>query len=615
MLLTPKGLSANSTDRVMLLFMWARHLQFESGLAQPPFIFAGIGKPSFPVNEETVRSALHYWEACLKGSQEARTLLQDKEMSAREKREKIAALGSAINYGDPQGELKDRQIMAEALSRWYHTQLEAQHILFTVGGAAALHNIFEVINRLHPMGRIVTPFPHYSLYTGSRNRNRLHPIDVMKLPGFRLTAKAVEEAIQEAIRLGEKDGGKPSAFLLCDPSNPLGTVMSETEAREIAEVLRSYPDLYIILDEAYAEMCFDEPHSSLLGIAPDLKERIILMRSATKALSAAGERMAVTVAFNPVMMTELVQENIDICGHAPKSHQVAFAQAIEKLNVTELKNLADHYYPQVKLVEEGLQKIGAAIPDLEYKVDGTFYVLTDLSDLIGLELPEITKRALNKTGVIETDEDIAYYLLFTEHLMIEPLSYNGADGRLGYLRITCSDGDTTLENLIQRLERQLIYARQVKQERIKYCLSATLEQVRSISEVKYEEVNREFTRIIEKFTQPDVAQLKEINSELERIQLCANRYLNASVESIRTYAAIKAQSFFRGYFGRREAEKQKQRLDGKWQQFIDSRFTQQKAKNMLYQMPVSERQNFSEWKFFLNEAGASASLDHSLHAQ
>lgn len=120
-------------------------------------------------------------------------------------------------------------------------------------------------------------------------RHVLHPIDVMS-EGYRLTARALEKSINLAFHLAEKDGIYPKAVLICNPSNPLGTTIQPEELEDIADVLRKYPDLHIIFDEAYAEMSFvDMP--SFLQVAPDLKRRTIILRSATKALSAADERM------------------------------------------------------------------------------------------------------------------------------------------------------------------------------------------------------------------------------------------------------------------------------------------------------------------------------------
>ncbi|OHE78675.1 MAG: hypothetical protein A3F67_07070 [Verrucomicrobia bacterium RIFCSPHIGHO2_12_FULL_41_10] len=613
MMLTPDGKPAGSTDRVMLLAMWAKYLHTKTELERPSIISAGMGKPTFPINPYAAKSALSYWSTLWSKSQEARHLLSSAQARTREVRESISIMDSVSDYGHPQGELPAREQMAQALNRWYPAiHFKPEHILFTVGGAGALHNIFEVINRLYPGCRIVTPFPHYSLYAGSRGRNRLHPIYVMDSPGYRLTAEALDKSIREAINLAKKDNGMPKAFLLCDPSNPLGTLIHASEAMQIAEVLRNYPDLMIILDEAYAEMCLNgQSHASLLRIAPDLKDRVILMRSATKALSSAGERMAIIATFNAEIMTELVQENIDIAGHAPKSLQIAFAEAMSRLDVVELENLAHYYKPQVQLVVDGISKIGAAMPDSEYRVEGTFYVLIDLSDLLGLPLPEVTVSALNKRGVNETDEDIAYYLLFIDGIMIAPLSYFGCDPKLGYLRITCSCGDGVLETLINRLEYRLTQARLAKQEQIKHHLYKTLQEIKQINSEKHDEILIQISHILNTShcSQSKAIQLKQTNKILETTTLEAIRYLKRSVESKKIEAAIKIQSCFRSYLGKKILQQQKKEVDQKWKKFVDEYVTSPKIREFLYALPSSERSTFIAWKIFLKKENSTSTYN------
>jgi hypothetical protein len=207
-------------------------------------------------------------------------------------------------------------------------------------------------------------------------------------------------------------------------------------------------------------------HVSLLKIAPDLLPRIILMRSATKALSLAGERMAIIIASDQGLMAKLLNENLNRIGHAPRSSQYAYAAAMEHWDEIELSNLSDYYGKQTEFVIQALQNMGATMPDPDYKVRGAFYVVADFSDLLGLPLPPETQRALNKIGPIETDEDIAYYLLFTDGIMIAPLSYFGLPERCGYLRITCGSGLAELKILMDRLEQRLIVARQIKQTQL-----------------------------------------------------------------------------------------------------------------------------------------------------
>jgi hypothetical protein len=106
------------------------------------------------------------------------------------------------------------------------------------------------------------------------------------------------------------------------------------------------------------------------------------------------------------------------------------------------------------------------MPDASYKPEGTFYILLDLSDLIGQPLNQAARAAVGKKERIETDQDICYHLMFEEHLMICPGSYFGLDTKKGFLRVTCSGGDTQLNKIMDRIAAQISIAREAKKKQL-----------------------------------------------------------------------------------------------------------------------------------------------------
>lgn len=454
-MLTPEGQSARKIEKVMLLALWANELKDRFEVRKRKMILAGLGKPTYPINKNTIQAYLKYWNR-----------LDDIATQWHNEPESILD-NPAIDYGDPRGDKEPRAIMAERMSKWYESDIYAENILFTVGGIGGLRAIFDTFNSHFediPGYRIITPFPHYSVYAND-SMHQLHPISVMNNPGYKLTAKSVQESIDEAYELAETDKGFPKAILLCNPSNPLGNIIDEAEMIEMANVLRQYSDLYIIFDEAYAEMSF-VPMPSFLKIAPDLKKRVIILRSATKALSAAGERMAILMVFDPEVMNELLNKNINYFIHVPRSAQIAYAETMATFAYEEQRKLAVYYERKVEYVLSRLKTMGANMPDPTYKVEATFYALGDFSDLFGLPMPEESQEVFQKIGLIKTDEDIAYYLLYCDAVMIAPLSYFGLAKNSGYIRITCSASENDLKEMMDRLENRLIYARQLKKEQL-----------------------------------------------------------------------------------------------------------------------------------------------------
>ena len=511
-MLTPSGHCAIKIEKVMLLAIWAHALndELQQSHSSKKLIFAGLGKPTYPINSYAIASYLSYWH-------KIDDLAKKWHIDPDSVQESVA-----VDYGDPHGDFEPRAIMAQAMTSWYDTEVKPEHILFTVGGVAALRVIFETLNTLYSdmaFYRIITPFPHYSAY--SNNQHCLHPIEVMHVPGYKLTAIEVEKSIKQAYALAEIDHGWPKAVLICNPSNPLSNFIDKEELTKIAAILRHYSDLHIILDEAYVEMCFNKM-PSFLKIAPELKDRTIIMRSATKAFSAAGERMAMLMVFDQKLMTEVLNKNISYFLHAPRSSQIVYAQTMANFDANEHTKLLEYYKKKVDYVTERLQAMGASMPDQNYQIEATFYVLGDFSDLFGLDLPNDVSRVLQRTGKITTDEELAYYLLFIDSIMLAPLSYFGLMADRGFLRITCSGHGDELEDLMDRLEARLLESRKNR------CL-ALFENIKQ-ELIKMKEIDLPlYEAISQKLPEPDhdnCLSLKTKNLVLKEIQDTLNGFLH-----------------------------------------------------------------------------------------
>lgn len=588
-MLTPEGQSGDNTDKIMLLAMWANTLKNEAidGIAKS-MISAGMGKPTYPINMHTVEMYLNYWRAI-----EA-LLIQAQSLS------EVEMASAALDYGDARGDSVSRNMMAEAMTCWYQSAITPDNILFTVGGSGALRVIFETLNELYhdiPSYRVITPFPHYTLYVD--NRHKLHPIDVMREPGYQLTAKSLQISIQSAIKLAEKDNNLPKVVLLCNPSNPLGTVISEVEWMKIANVLRQYPDLTLVIDEAYAEMYWDGSKiSSVLHLAPDLKERTIILRSATKALSAAGERMAMLMAFNPALMAKLRNKNISTIGHAPRSAQLAYAHTMVNFNITDHESLKNYYKPKVDFVYKKLQELGVCMPDPLYKVEGAFYVLGDFSDLFGMEIPLDAKRALDKTGKVTTNEELAYYLLFKESIMLAPGSYFGLPPNSGFMRITCSGTNDELNELMSRLENCLLQARQLKAEQLMKEITAQL-TVLSLSDTFFcQSIQEKISQIMN--NNGDCFALKNQNEQLTSVLSSIKVHIYRATPEGRASAGRVIYTFLNDVAIRRKELKAAEDLKIQWKMYINETVSEGSLKNYLLNLNEAEKASFKPWIEHLN---------------
>lgn len=589
-MLTPEGQSGDKTDKIMLLKMWTDKLRKEQTEKEKDILIAGMGNPTFHVSLHMVEMFLIYWHAI--------EALIKKAINSENKTERITE-SLAINYGDARGDFDPRKVMAEAMTTWYNAPVTADNILFTAGGAGAIHVIFNAFNCLYEdkRYRVITPFPHYSLYAANK-QHQLHPVDVMKEPGYQLTATALETSIKSAYKLAERDNNPPKVVLLCNPSNPLGTIIPEDELKKIAEVLRNYPDLKVVMDEAYAEMCWSCPKlPSLLAIAPDLQERITILRSATKALSAAGERLGMLMTFDKQLMGAFRDKNIEAIGHAARSAQMAYAYTMQNFTDKDRQELEDYYKPKVDYVYKRIQEMGATMPDPAYKVEGTFYVLCDLSELLGEEIPLDAQRALGKGGKIQTSEELVYSLLFQDSLMVAPGAYFGMNPYNGFIRITCSDNEEVLKELMDRLENRILLTRKNKVTELVDKIQKQLSKLENAAGVlnDFQQIMQQRLSAIT-INAASSLELKEHNIVLEKLLSEVKFEVARITPKEKKRPEHQSVTFFTPASEDRALEqKANLELQTEWREFVNKTVSEGSLKNHFLNLSEKEKQTYLPW--------------------
>src|SRR5262249_31558817 len=150
----------------------------------------------------------------------------------------------------------------------------------------------------------------------------------------------------------------------------------------LAPILEKH-DVPIILDEAFAEIVFDQDYNiSLIHALPHLAERTIIMRSGTKALGLPGERLSLMRV--PVKYMPVVEEfQSRLIGNTPLSGQAAMAAAFGNMSKEKKTAISDYYKNNAELL------VGATKEMLVGgKPEGGFYFISDFSFMLGKKMPE-----------------------------------------------------------------------------------------------------------------------------------------------------------------------------------------------------------------------------------
>jgi arginine:pyruvate transaminase len=133
---------------------------------------------------------------------------------------------------------------------------------------------------VHGGDEVLVPDPYYATYDGLVAASGATLVAVPTFPEnrFHVTAQAIERAITPNSRV----------LMLNTPSNPTGAVLSRGEIDEIGEVATAH-DLWIVVDEVYADMTYDAPFSSPFD-SPRLRERTLAVSSISKSHALPGFR-------------------------------------------------------------------------------------------------------------------------------------------------------------------------------------------------------------------------------------------------------------------------------------------------------------------------------------
>src|SRR5579885_1333919 len=143
--------------------------------------------------------------------------------------------------------------------------IDAENQIFiTCGGMEALATAISTI--IDRGDEVILPSPTYSSHIEQILFAEGQPVFVPLLEeqGWKLDIAAVKKAITS----------KTKAIILCNPVNPTGTVFPKEEIEAIADLVLKN-DLFLIIDEAYGFLIYDQNSYFSPVSIPELKDRVI----------------------------------------------------------------------------------------------------------------------------------------------------------------------------------------------------------------------------------------------------------------------------------------------------------------------------------------------------
>jgi len=313
-------------------------------------------------------------------------------------------------YTPPAGIPELRKAVAEQASRDLGIPYEPSQVMVSTGAKYVLFSALQAL--VDPGDEVILAAPFWASYTTMIELAEGQPRIVVcdESVNFKLTPELLRSAITP----------KTKVLLLNSPSNPTGKVYTREELSALATVLRDFPHIAVISDDIYNRLIFNgklAPH--LLHVAPDLRDRVIVMNGASKSYAMTGWRLGWALGSKEIINAMA----------SYSSQSVSCASAISQHAAVEAIRNSD---PHVEATVEKLRERRDALVSELNKIDGikvadpegAFYLWVNVSQYMGKSY---------KGQVLKTTTELANALLEDQLVAVVPGIEFGLDG---YIRLS-----------------------------------------------------------------------------------------------------------------------------------------------------------------------------------
>ncbi|MCV6620893.1 MAG: pyridoxal phosphate-dependent aminotransferase [Cellvibrionaceae bacterium] len=198
------------------------------------------------------------------------------------------------HYAPGMGEKHLRQIISDIEIKASGKHCDPSNVVIFPGATNAIYSVMACL--LNDGEDIIVAEPMYVGYEGifkALNVNVV-PVELDVENHFELDIERVKAAVTEKTRV----------VFVNTPGNPAGNMISESQLRELAEFCLEN-NLWLVCDEVYSMITFDETHTSLRKAAASL-ENVVIIDGLSKSHAMTGWRLGWTVA-----STEFSQRLLD----------------------------------------------------------------------------------------------------------------------------------------------------------------------------------------------------------------------------------------------------------------------------------------------------------------
>ncbi|MBU3189871.1 aminotransferase class I/II-fold pyridoxal phosphate-dependent enzyme [Clostridium bowmanii] len=287
-------------------------------------------------------------------------------------------------------------------------------IVVTVGGSEALMCAFAAF--LNPGDKVLVASPAYPAYESCVKLFGGEVVNYNLNSDFTIDFENLSKLINEE---------NPKLLVVSYPSNPTGATLSQEERDKLFQLLKE-KDIYIISDEIYSSLCYENYYS--LAQIHELRDRVVLVSGFSKMFSMTGLRIGYLCASKYIMDNIMKVHQYNVSCAASISQWGAYAGLRWSMN--DVNNMKIEFEKRKEYVYKRLSEMGMDVT----LPKGAFYIF-----------PSISKFSMSS-------EEFCNRLLYEGKVAVVPGSAFGAGGE-GFIRISYSYSLEVLKEGLDRMEK------------------------------------------------------------------------------------------------------------------------------------------------------------------
>lgn len=331
------------------------------------------------------------------------------------------------SYTPVDGYAELKKAIIDKFQRDNHLHYTAAQIVVSTGAKQCLANVALVL--LDKGDEVILPCPYWVSYADIVKLSEGVPVEVKTSidTDFKMTATQLESAITP----------KTKMVWFSSPCNPSGSVYSKQELRALSDVLKKYPNIYVVSDEIYEHINYGTGHASMAQFK-DMYERTITVNGVSKAFAMTGWRIGYLGAPETIARACNKMQG-QITSGANCIAQRAVIKALEALP-SKVQYMIDEFKIRRDLMLNLLSEIEGFSCNIP---EGAFYVFPDISSLFGKTF---------KGKKIANASDLSLFLL--EEALVATVT-GDAFGNPNCIRISYAASQAQITEAVTRIKRAL----------------------------------------------------------------------------------------------------------------------------------------------------------------